>query len=129
MALPPAPCRPLEVGEARQALMQEEMALYLVGRWAGGHAAMAPAFPIGSHTDVSSSETGGNREEELQKMEQLALWSHPHGKSSAATAKLSLLLLHCPPQWVSGDQQVWAFRAKSSILTGALTAGQALTGK
>lgn len=90
---------------------------------------MAPAFPISSHTDVSSSETGGNREEDLQKMEQLASWSHPHGKSSAATAKPSLLLLHCPPQWVSGDQQVWVFRAKSSILTGALTAGQALIGE
>lgn len=59
---------------------------------------MAPAFPVSSHTDVSSSETGGNREEELQKMEQLASWSHPHGKSSAATDKPSLLLLHCPPQ-------------------------------
>lgn len=90
---------------------------------------MAPTFPISSHRDVGSSETGGNQEEELQKMEQLASWSHHHGKFSAATAKPSLLPCTVHPSGYQVIDRSLDFRAKSSILTGALTAGQALIGE
>ena len=68
---------------------------------------MGPAFPIGSHRDVSSSETGGNQEEELQKMEQLASWSHHPWEVQCSHGQAISAPLHCPPQWVSGDRQVF----------------------
>ena len=95
----------------------------------GGGVAVAPAFLIDSHVDLSISETGGNRRRSSGGRGSWPRGAIPCGKPAQPRPGH----LHhpparpCPPQRVSCGQQVWAFRAKSPFLTGAPTSQEAMT--